>query len=238
MNRQMLIKVVLGILACAGWSGAARRAQAQAPQTRVQYPQMAPLDQYLIANPDDEIALAKTAAPSPISSAAGIVILDRKGYHTAVKGENGFVCIVQRSWTAGFDDPEFWNPKIRSPICFNPAGVRTYLPIVFMKTDLALAGQSKEQIRDAINTAFDNKKLPALEPGAMCYMMSKEGHLSDRDGHWYPHLMFFVPIEDPSAWGANLDGSPVLGAEDKEDRLIIFLIPVGRWSDGTSAPAF
>jgi hypothetical protein len=87
----------------------------------------------------------------------------------------------------------------------------------------------------AIASALDSKELPPLEVGAMCYMMSKQGYLNDRDGHWHPHLMFFVPLTAPAGWGAGLPDSPVLGAEDKEDRLTVFLIPVGRWSDGTVA---
>ncbi len=90
---------------------------------------------------------------------------------------------------------------------------------------------------EGIKVAFDKKKLPPLESGAMCYMLSKQSYLSDRGGHWHPHLMFFVPLLDPAAWGAGLPGSPVvLGIKDTEDRMSVFLIPVGKWSDGTAAP--
>jgi hypothetical protein len=239
MNRKALIKFVLGILACFFELTSTCPAQTQAPQEpQAQYSQMAPLDQYLIANQDDEVALAKSAAPDSISSAAEVMVLGPKGYSSAVKGQNGFVCIVERSWTSPFDAPEFWNPKSRSPICYNAPAARSYLPITILKTNLALAGRSKDQIHDAITAAVDKKELPALEPGAMCYMLSKQGRLNDRAGHWYPHLMFFSPLTDASLWGANLDGSPLLGVEDKDDRLIILMIPVGRWSDGTEAPTF
>jgi len=33
--------------------------------------------------------------------------------------------------------------------------------------------------------AFDKKKLPALAPEAMCYVLSKQGYLSDSDGRWH-----------------------------------------------------
>jgi hypothetical protein len=45
--------------------------------------------------------------------------------------------------SAGADDPEFWNPKLRAPICLNPPAARTYLPITAKKTELILAGRSK-----------------------------------------------------------------------------------------------
>ena len=110
---------------------------------------------------------------------------------------------VQRSWAAGFDDPEFWNPKLRSPICFNPPAVRSYLPLILKKTDLALAGSSKAKMIQTIGAAIEKKELSGVEPGAIGYMRSKEGYLSDRDGHWHPHLMFFTPLTDPLAWGAG-----------------------------------
>jgi hypothetical protein len=209
--------------------------QAQPPDAKTPYPSMAPLDQYLMER-TAEIALARSAAPESISQDAGVLVMGRHGYDNAAKGTNGFVCVVQRSWTAGIDDPDFWNPKVRSPICFNPAAVRSFLPQTIRKTELILAGRSKAQMADDIKAALDKKELPAMEVGAMCYMMSKQGYLSDRGGHWHPHLMFYLPLADPTTWGANQPGSPVLGDADTLDRLTVFLIPVGYWSDGTAAP--
>ena len=154
----------------------------QAQKTGTPYPSMAPLDQYLIADRNAEIALSKSAAPPSIADHAEVMVLERQGYKTAVKGTNGFVCMVERSWTAGFGDPGFWNPKIRGPICFNPPAVRTYLPLTIARTRLALAGKSETQMLAAITSALDKKELPALETGAMCYMLSKQGYLGDEAG--------------------------------------------------------
>jgi hypothetical protein len=109
------------------------------------YPVMAPLDQYLIPDENAEIALARSAAPASISDAAEVMVLRRDGYATAAKGSNGFFCIVERSWANASDAPEFWNPKLRSPNCFNQAAARTFLPIYLMKTKLVFAGKSKEE---------------------------------------------------------------------------------------------
>lgn len=207
---------------------------AQAQTTATPYPSMAPLDQYLMADQNAEVALAKSAAPKSISDDAEVMVLERHGYKTAVQGTNGFVCMVERSWTAGFGDPQYWNPKIRGPICFNPPAARTYLPLTIARTRLALAGKSESQIHEAIDTAFDKKELPALEAGAMCYMLSKQGYLGDQAGHWHPHLMFWAARTEPKAWGAGLTGSPLLGSEEIPGRLTIFMIPVAQWSDGTA----
>ena len=163
------------------------------------------------------------------------MVLGRKGYSTAVKGTNGFLCFVERSWGAATDEPEFWNPKVRSPICFNPPAARSFAPIFLMKTKLVLAGKSKAEIVQATASAFDRKELPALESGAMCYMLSKRQYLSDQGMSWHPHLMFFVSGDAAKSWGGNLPGSPVLAADDPEERATIFLVWVGKWSDGTPA---
>jgi hypothetical protein len=222
--RSFAMVVVLGL----AW-------QAQAQDAKVPYPSMASLDQYLMER-DAEIALARSAAPESISRDAGVMILGRSGYETAVKSKNDFVCMVWRSWAGGIDDPDFWNPKLRAPICFNPPAARFNLPITIKRTELILAGRSKAQMFEDMKAAFDKKELPPLESGAMCYMLSKQQYLSDRDGHWPPHLMFFLPLTEPAAWGASLPGSPVLSVKDTSDGLTLFLIPVVKWSDGTAAP--
>ncbi len=215
-------------------SGAICKALAQVE--KASYPSMAPLDRYLMPDGSSEIALARSAAPASISDGAEVMVLGRQGYTTAVKGRNGLLCIVERSWGAATDDPDFWNPKVRAPICFNPAAARTLVPIFLMKTKLVLQGKSKAEIVEATASALDKKELPALEPGAMCYMTSKQQYLSDRNMSWHPHLMFFVSGDVAKSWGANLPGSPVMAANDPQERVTIFLVWVGKWSDGTPAP--
>jgi hypothetical protein len=226
MKLKQVRRMVLGAVA-------ALILQVQAQSTQTPYSQMAALDQYLISDRNAEIALARSAAPESISSKAAVMVLGRSGFEIAVPGTNDFVCIVERSWDAAIGDPNFWNPNLRGPDCFNAAAAKSYLPIVLMKTRLALAGKSQAQIDEAIQSAFNQKILPQLEHGAMGYMMSKNGHLDDQALNWHPHLMFFVPLSMRQTWGAGLPGSPILSGDDTSDQLTVFMIPVGRWSDGT-----
>src|SRR5208282_3912325 len=204
MKRKIVRTITLPFFALAVVLSAAWPEQAQ--EAKAPYPSMAPMEQYLMANRNAEIALARSAAPESISRDAEVLVLGGHGYETAVKGNNGFVCLVERSWTAGIDDPNFWNPKLRGPICLNPAAARSYLPLTIRKTELVLAGQSKAQMVESMKASLDKKELPTPESGAMCYMMSKEGYLSDHDGHWHPHLMFFASQTDAATWGADLPG--------------------------------
>ncbi|HWY53393.1 MAG TPA: zf-HC2 domain-containing protein [Terriglobales bacterium] len=204
------------------------------------YPSMASIEQYLMPDRDAEIALARSAAPAAISSDAKILVLGWRGYETAIEGRNGFVCMVERSWMSPFNSAEFWNPKVRVPQCFNPAAARSILPLTIKRTEMVLAGLSKAQMIDSIKAGFDNKELPIPEPGAMCYMMSRAGYLNDALGHYVPHLMFYFPLTDKSSWGADLPDSPVTlnpQFQGGPEPITEFVIGVGKWSDGTAAPA-
>jgi hypothetical protein len=216
---------------------------ADAPKApKASYPRMAPIEQYLIADRDAEIALARSAAPARISNDATIYVLARGGYEKVLEGKNDFVCFVDRSWSSDFDDPGFWNPKVRGPLCMNAPAVRSILPIQLKRTALALSGLGREQILERTKEAIAKKELAPPEIGAMSYMMSKQQYLNDGDTHWHPHLMFYMPGDmNPSAWGANLPSVSAVygGGSDMPGggRLpsTIFFVPVPMWSDGTPA---
>jgi hypothetical protein len=213
-------------------SGVTLTARAQANP----YASMAPLDQYLISDENSEIALARSAAPASISDNAEIMVLGPQGFKLAVKGTNGFMCLVERSWAVATSDPQFWNPKIRASHCFNTQAAKTFAPIFLMKTKLVLAGKSRAEILEATSSALDSKELPALEPGAMAYMMSKQQYLNDDGKAWHPHVMFYVSGDAQKSSGANLPGSPVIAANDPEERVTILMVLARKWSDGTPAP--
>ncbi|MGH6870925.1 MAG: hypothetical protein ACREHE_05405 [Rhizomicrobium sp.] len=198
------------------------------------YPNRAPIAQYMMASPAEEIALARSAAPPSISDDAEILVLGPDGYKTAVKGKNGFVCLVERAWDADFVNPIFWDPDNRGPDCLNPAAARTILPHFLERTKWALAGLSIPEMLARTKAELAAKTYVLPEPGAIAYMMSKDQKLGPQSTHWHPHLMFFVANTSDADWGANLAGSPILHpfASDPEPTST-FLVPVGRWSDGT-----
>ena len=101
MDRKIVRTIALGSFALVVVLSTAWQAQAQ--DAKAQYPSMAPLDQYLMADRNAEIAMARSAAPEAISRDAEVLVLGRHGYETAVKGKNGFVCVVERGWMCPFD---------------------------------------------------------------------------------------------------------------------------------------
>ena len=206
-----------------------------APGEAGRYPAMAPLGEYLMSR-DAEVALARSAAPASIADGATVMVLGRQGYTTAITGTNGFVCYVERSWAKATDDPEFWNPKLRSPNCFNQPAANSVAQVYLMKTRMVLVGKSKAEIDQAIAAALDSGNLPALQPGGMCYMMSRQQYIDDGVKSWHPHLMFYVAGDVAKSWGANLDGSPVIATYDAEARVTTFMVVLHNWSDGTLGP--
>ena len=209
--------------------------QASAQDAKTTHANMAPVEQYLIADRNAEIALARSAAPEAVGREAEVMVLGSRGYETTAKGTNGFVCLVERAWAAGFNDPEFWNPKVRAPHCFNAAAGRSVVPMYLKRTELVLAGLTREQVLERMKAAVAQKVFAVPETGSMCYMLSKGGHLNEKDGHWHPHLMFFLPITEAASWGANLNGySPVFAAPGDPEPVTTFFVPVPKWSDGTA----
>ena len=205
---------------------------------KTSYPEMAPIEQYRIANRQDEIALARSAAPRSIAGDAEVLVLGSHGYETAVKGTNGFVCFVERSWAAGFDDPDFWNPRIRAPNCFNPAAARTELPQYLRRTEWVLAGATKQQLIEKTDAAVASHSFKAPEAGALSFMLSKDGYLGDGPaGPWLPHVMFFLPHGQAANWGAGKEGSPIIGQDGPGVGSTVLFVPVRSWSDGSPAPS-
>jgi hypothetical protein len=220
--------------------------QAMAQDATTPYPNMAPIEQYLMDR-TAEIALARSAAPDSISSEATILVLGRQGYETAVEGKNGFVCMVGRGWMGMFDWPEYWNPKVKAADCMNPEAARSIVPILELRARMVMAGHSKAEIVSAVKAAYENQQLPKLESGAMDYMMSKSSYLTDEGDHNGPHLMWYTALADGKDWGAFAADSPVMAApywflspkEPSEAKglppILVFLVGVASWSDGTPA---
>ena len=143
---------------------------------------------------------------------------------TAVRGRNGFLCPVERSWGAATDDHGTSGmPQSGLPFVLIRQ-LQNLCALYLMKTRLVLAGRSKTEIVQAIEAALDKKDRPALKPGAMAYRTSKHQYLSAEAKHWHPHLVLFVPGDAATSCGANLPGSPLIAANDPEEHATIFLI--------------
>jgi hypothetical protein len=196
---------------------------------------------FLITDRAAEIALARSAAPSTISGAATVLVLTRTGFVEANRGTNGFTCLVLRSFAGSLDDPNFWNAKIRAPMCLSPPAVHTVLPELLKRTDWILAGVSTAEIKTRTTKAYASHEFPAPAVGSIAYMTSPKQYLQDNPPrNWMPHLMFFYDRSLPaSSWGASGTTTTIIDATagDKDSPVQTLLIPVRTWSDGSKAIA-
>jgi hypothetical protein len=232
MTATMRLQIFAGVLGLALSINAIRSAQAK--DEKDPYSSMAPVEQYRMAGQAEEIALARSAAPASISNDAEILVLADHGYETAVKGKNGFVCLVERAWFASFDDPQFWNPSTRGPDCLNHAAASSVLPANLERTQWVLAGLSKTEMIARTKSSTAARIVPTR--GAIGYMLSKQQNLGD-NGHWHPHLMFFEPHTNTATWGAGLPGSPISGSEGAPNEGTVFFVVLSTWSDGSPSLA-
>jgi hypothetical protein len=191
-----------------------------------------PLSEYLMPQ-DDEIALAKSAAPQVISDHATILVFTPSGYQTVHEGDNGFVCMVMRGFTGA---PTFtplqvrifinYDPKTRAPICLNPAAVRTVLPYYELRTKLGLEGKTAEQIAAGVEAAYTKGEIPKRSEVSFGYMWSADQVLGPA-GHWHPHMMVYLPYYENAMLGNNDPGShlPAIG-DDAGSPFAVGTIPV------------
>ncbi|HEX8806834.1 MAG TPA: hypothetical protein VF741_07785, partial [Candidatus Aquilonibacter sp.] len=202
---------------------------------------MPPLAQYLM-RPQDEINLARSAAPASISNDATILVLGAHGYAVAEKGTNGFTCLVERAWVQPYNTATFWDLTFRAPTCYNAAASQSVLLYTLKRTALALSGATKSQIRQKILAAVAAKTLPIPQPDAIGFMMSKKQNLGGVS--WHPHVMFYMPkanmAKSGESWGADRLRSPVFydAVNDMPEPWAQFFIPVSHWSDGSAAPPY
>jgi hypothetical protein len=189
-----------------------------------------PLAQYLMPR-EAEVTLARTAAPANISGKATIKVLTASGFQVVKEGENGFVCMVMRAWSAPtYSPPPFrdlvYDPTVRAPICFNPEAVRSVVPYYELRSKLGMAGKTPDQIAMGIEAAYARGELPKRESASFAYMWSAEQHLGPV-GHYHPHMMVFSPYATNPQLGDNDYKLPIpFVSDDAGTPFAVVVIPV------------
>src|SRR5215813_11232647 len=140
-----------------------------------------PVSEYLMPA-DAEIALARSAAPANISDRATIKVLTASGYQVARQGENGFVCMVMRGWSAPTYTPEqfrdlVYDPTVRAPICFDPDAAQTVMPYYELRSKLGMGGLTPDRIAQRVEAAYAQGELPRRDGVSFAYMWSAHQHL-------------------------------------------------------------
>ena len=196
-----------------------------------QAPKYPPLSEYMMQR-DAEMSLARSAAPASISNRATIKVLTRSGFQVTHEGDNGFVCMVMRGWSAPTYTPApfrdlVYDTKTLGPICFNPAAARMVMPYYELRSKLGMQGKTPDQIAAGIQAAYAKGELPRREGVSFAYMWSADQNLGPGVGPWHPHVMVFAPYYENSMLGNNEFGSPFPQlSDDAGTPFAVVLIPV------------
>jgi hypothetical protein len=196
-----------------------------------QSPKYPPLSKYMMAR-DAEIALAKSAAPDNISDHATVKVLTASGFRAVHEGDNGFVCMVMRGWSAPTYTPAqfrdlVYDANVRAPICFNPEASRTVLPFYELRSKLGMEGKTPDQIAEGVQAEYAKGELPKRDIVSFAYMWSADQILAPGISHWHPHMMVFAPYHNNSMLGNNEFGSPLPQlSDDAGTPFAVIVIPV------------
>ena len=152
---------------------------------------------------EEEIRVARSAAPAHVSDEAAVLVLREGRYVVGRKGTTDVTCLVARS-----------RPGSVEPICYDAEASRTIMQIEIRRNELRFAGTPDAEIDRVVAEAIGSAELQLPRRPALAYMMSSAQVLISDDGrnvgNWYPHLMLYVPYV--SAADLGLYGSPSLEA--------------------------
>ena len=218
----MRIPVLASLVICLAVGAAPLEAQSS------KYPA---LQDYMMPH-ESEMELARSAAPSNVSSRATIKVLTASGYQVVREGDNGFICMVLRGWSAPTYTPAplrdlVYDAKLRAPICFDPEASRTAMPYYELRTKLGMEGKTPDQIAAGVETAYAKGQLPKRDGVTFAYMWSADQNLGAPVGHWHPHMMVFSPYYKNSLLGDNEFGKPLpMVTDDAGTPFTVVVIPV------------
>ena len=200
--------------------------------SKSQAPKYPSIEEYLMPHAS-EIALAKSAAPPNISNGATVKVLTASGFKVVHHGDNGFICMVMRGFSAPTYTPAqfrdlVYDASLRAPICFDPKAAKEVLPYYELRTKLAMQGKGPDQIAEGVQTAYVRGELPKRDGVSFAYMWSADQTLGSGIGHWHPHMMVFAPYYDNSMVGvSNTFGAPVPQVtDDAGTPFSVVVIPV------------
>ena len=190
-----------------------------------------PVAAYLMPR-DAEVALARSAAPASISGRSTIKVLTQTGYTIDRRGDNGFVCMVMRGWSAPTYTPEqfrdlVYDAAVRAPICFDPVAAQTVMPYYELRSKLAMEGHPPDRIAQRVESAYARGELPRRDGVSFAYMWSADQHLASGIGHWHPHVMVFSPYYRNPMVGNNEFGTPLPQVtDDAGTPFAVVVVPV------------
>ena len=136
---------------------------------------------------DEEIRIARSAAPPAIAKDAKVYVLDHGHYVVADPGRSAEVCLVLRP-----------GPLDVAPMCGDAEADSSKLAMFRFQTEQRFAGRSREDIKHAVEDGLKTGRFREPKRPALVFMLSSAQQLTEDDGKkaigkWYPHVMIYYP---------------------------------------------
>jgi hypothetical protein len=143
---------------------------------------------------DQEIHLARSAAPADISKDAKVYVLDHDHYVVADPGRASEACLVARPAEQAF-----------APMCGDAEADATILAVERFRSVEVLAGKSQDVVKREIADGFKSGRFHAPKRPALIFMMSSAQLLPNPAGtkisKFLPHVMVYYPNMDNPDYG-------------------------------------
>lgn len=144
----------------------------------------------------EEVALARSAAPTSVSATASVWVFTDTGYVLAERGSSGNACYVSRSW-----------PTSIEPHCFDAEGATTIMPLHMHEVLLLHRGMTPAEAEREIGALIASGKLRLPRKPSLSYMMSAGQQLIGDEGQpagrWQPHVMIYYPWLESTQLGTK-----------------------------------
>jgi hypothetical protein len=167
----------------------------------------------------EEVAIALSAAPEHLRSAASVYVLREHGFAMVRQGTNGFSCIVNRD-----------HPLNQKPTCYDAEGSITILPKILRFGELLMQCVALDKIKSEIAEGLrTGKYLSPRRPG-VAYMLSGDiknyNASTGKVESFPPHIMFYAPNltnEDIGSDGKFEPGLPSIGYQGPHGYMIVVM---------------
>jgi hypothetical protein len=174
---------------------------------------------------DQEIRLARSAAPADVSKDAKVYVLDHDHYIVADPGHSTESCLVARPMLQAF-----------APMCGDPEADGTILAVERFRSIEVLAGKSPDVIKQEIAAGFKSGRFHAPKRPALIFMMSSAQLLPNPDftkiGKFQPHLMVFYPGMHNADYGlVNSNDNNVPGVIEEDSPMSAMIVVMHDWVD-------
>jgi hypothetical protein len=191
------------VLSIVAWSGLCTQVQT--------LPNLLPQDQ--------EMAIALSAAPEHLRSAASVYVLKQAGFVLVRKGTNGITCIVNRD-----------HPLNQKPTCYDPEGSETILPTVLRFGELLMKGMPLDKIKSEIADGFRSGKFISPRRPGVAYMLSGDiknyNASTGKIESFPPHVMFYAPNltnKDIGSDGKFEPGLPSIAYQGPQGYMVVVI---------------